>query len=481
MPAPALSCTLGLIGLGVMGENLALNAERNGLAVCGFDADAAKRQRFADRTRGLNAHAADDLAQLVAALQRPRRILMMVPAGAAVDAVLDALTPLLQAGDIVIDGGNTHHADTRRRLQAAQARGLHYVGMGVSGGERGALWGPALMPGGDERAWPVLRPMLQAMAARAGDGAPCCEWIGPEGAGHFVKMVHNGIEYADMQLICEAYALMRDLLGMPAREMALVFRRWNDGPLESYLIQITADILERNDPDTGQALVDCILDTAEQKGTGKWTSQVALDLGTPVPTIAQAVFARSLSAMKSERMQASALLSGAGAVVGAAVSATDRAQVLAWLEGALWAAKVCAYAQGLSLLRAADAEHRWGLSLSTIASVWRAGCIIRARLLEDIRQAHERNSALAHLLLDAPLAARMATAQQDLREVVSLGARAGVALPAMMSALAYHDALRSQRLPANLLQAQRDFFGAHGYQRIDRPGQFHTDWQAQQG
>ena len=465
-------CDLGLVGLGVMGENLALNFERNGFAVCGFDSDPARRQRFGYRTRGRRAHTAQDMQQLVATLRRPRRVLVMVPAGAAVDAVIDVISPLLEPGDILLDGGNTHPADTQRRLQALGARGLLYVGLGVSGGEQGALYGPALMPGGDANAWPLLRPMLQAIAARAGDGLPCCQWVGPGGSGHFVKMVHNGIEYADMQILCEAYALMRDLLQMPAREIALAFRQWNRGPLESYLVQITADILEREDPESGQMLVDCILDTAEQKGTGKWTSQVALDLGTPAPTIAQAVFARSLSAMKDQRVRAAPLLAGAHGVPQA-----DRTDLLRALEGALLAAKVCAYAQGLALLRAADSEYRWGLSLSGIASLWRAGCIIRASLLEDIRAAYDRNASLDHLLLDPPLAERMSQVQQDLREVVSLGARGGVALPALMSALAYYDALRSPRLPANLLQAQRDFFGAHGYQRHDRPGQFHTDWQ----
>ena len=472
MAVPAPHCDLGLVGLGVMGESLALNFERHGFAVCGFDADAAKRQRLEERARGLKVHAAPDLAQLVAALKRPRRILMMVPAGAAVDAVIDALMPMLDAGDILIDGGNTHPADTRRRLQALQARGLHYVGLGVSGGERGALWGPALMPGGDERAWPLLQGMLQAIAAHADDGEPCCQWMGPEGAGHFVKMVHNGIEYADMQLICEAYALMQQALGLGAREMAPVFRQWNSGPLQSYLIEITADILARDDPETGQALVDCILDTAEQKGTGQWTSQIALDLGTPVPTIAQAVFARSLSAMKTQRVQASGVLTGARPT-----ASPDRATLLHQLEGALLAAKVCAYAQGLGLLRAADAEYRWGLSLSRIASVWRAGCIIRARLLEDIRQAYAQQPDLPNLLMASTIAPRMAALQQDLRETVATGALAGVPLPAFMSALAYHDAYRSARLPANLLQAQRDCFGAHGYQRTDRPGKFHTAWQ----
>ncbi len=481
---PMQGSDLGLIGLGVMGENLALNFARNGFSVCGFDANAGKREQFARRTQGSDAaasisasasastSAAPDLRTLVANLKRPRRILMMVPAGAAVDAVIGDLAGLLEPGDVLIDGGNTHYLDTQRRLQALQAQGVLYVGMGVSGGEQGALRGPALMPGGDPRAWPIVQPLLQQIAARADDGQPCCDWIGTEGSGHFVKMVHNGIEYADMQLICEAYALMRQVLGLAPKQMAPVFRRWNEGALGSYLIQITADILERDDPHTGQALVDQILDTAEQKGTGKWTSQIALDLGTPVPTIAQSVFARSISALHAERARASGVLAGASAQ-----PAADRTALITQLEGALLAARICAYAQGMSLLRAADAEYRWGLSLSAIASVWRAGCIIRARLLEDIRQAFARDPALPNLLMDGAVATRVSHAQQPLREVVALGALHGIALPALMSALAYYDGYRSQRLPANLMQAQRDYFGAHGYQRIDRPGKFHTHWQ----
>ncbi|NBQ86032.1 MAG: NADP-dependent phosphogluconate dehydrogenase [Betaproteobacteria bacterium] len=463
-------CDLGLIGLGVMGENLALNFARNGFSVCGFDLDGVKRAQFAERTRGQRAMVAPDLPALLAQLARPRRILMMVPAGAAVDAVIEGLAGALASGDVLIDGGNTHPLDTRRRLQALQSRGVHYVGMGVSGGEQGALRGPALMPGGDARAWPLIQPMLQAIAARAADGVPCCDWIGPDGAGHFVKMAHNGIEYADMQILCEAYALMQSL-GMGAAEIAPVFRRWNEGALESYLVQITADILAREDPDSGLALVDSILDTAEQKGTGKWTSQIALDIGTPVPTIAQAVSARAISALRNERLQAATVLSGARTP-----PAADRARVITQLEGAVLAARICAYAQGMSLLRAADTEYRWGLSLSGVASVWRAGCIIRARLLEDIRQAFAGAPDLANLLVDPAIARRMGPLQQDLRETVAFGALHGVAMPALMSALAYHDAYRSQRLPANLMQAQRDCFGAHGYQRIDRPGTFHTEW-----
>jgi 6-phosphogluconate dehydrogenase len=365
--------SLGLIGLGVMGENLALNFERNGFSVCGFDLDAAKRQQFALRTQGLQASVADNLPALVASLEVPRRILLMVPAGSAVDAVLADLRPLLAAGDVVMDGGNTLYTDTERRIQALQGSGILYVGSGVSGGEEGALRGPALMPGGSPEAWPLVAPMLQAIAARAEDGQACCDWMGPGGAGHFVKMVHNGIEYADMQMICEAYWLMQHLLGLSPAQMSAVFREWNQGELGSYLIGITADILATPDPESGDALVNRILDTAEQKGTGKWTSQVALDLGVTAPTIADAVFARTVSAIKSERVAASGALQGP-----TPKASKNAATLLPQIRHALLAAKVCAYAQGFALMRAADREYGWGLSFARIAKVWRAGCIIRA-------------------------------------------------------------------------------------------------------
>ena len=460
---------IGIVGLGVMGENLALNFERNGFAVGGFDQEPARRESFAARAHG--AHAARSLQELVESLRLPRRVLVMVPAGAAVDAVLAALRPLLQSGDVVIDGGNSLFTDTQQRMLALAGTGILYVGAGVSGGEEGALHGPALMPGGDAQAWPVVRPLLQAIAAKAGDGQPCCEWMGAGGAGHFVKMVHNGIEYADMQIICEAYWLMHALLGLAPAQMSEVFAAWNATELESYLVGITADILARTDSETGQPLVDLILDTAEQKGTGKWASQVALDLGVTAPTIADAVFARTVSAMKQERVAAGQILSGPrGRFDG------DHAAFAEKIRRALLAAKICAYAQGFQLLRAADDEHQWSLAFGTIASVWRAGCIIRARLLEDIRGAFAREPKLANLLVDSHFAQVMAACQQDLREVVAAAALHGVAMPAFMSALAYYDAYRSPRLPANLLQAQRDYFGAHKYRRIDRPGVFHTKW-----
>lgn len=461
---------IGLVGLGVMGENLALNLERNGFSVSGFDLNAERRKSFSQRTQGLRAQAVSSLPELVASLAVPRRIWMMVPAGAAVDEVLTQLRTLLSAGDVLIDGGNTLFTDTQRRIAALQGSGILYVGAGVSGGEEGALRGPALMPGGSPQAWPLIQGLMQAMSAKAEDGQPCCEWMGPGGAGHFVKMVHNGIEYADMQMICEAYAFMQKL-GLSAAEMSAVLASWNEGELGSYLIGITAQILQPTDPETGVPLVDMILDTAEQKGTGKWASQVALDLGVPAPTIAEAVFARTLSAIKAERVAAALVLHGPPATPW-----PERGAVLAQLRGALMAAKVCAYAQGFALMRAADREHQWHLPMAQVAKVWRAGCIIRAHLLEDIRRAFQTQADLPNLLVDPHFARVMADSQQDLREVVAAAALRGVPMPAFMSALSYFDAYRSERLPANLLQAQRDYFGAHTYQRTDRAGKFHTQW-----
>jgi len=461
---------IGLVGLGVMGENLALNLERNGFSVTGFDLDANKCASFAKRTEGLKACAANSLAELVANLQLPRRVWLMVPAGAPVDTVLNELRTLLSAGDVVIDGGNTLYRDTQRRIDSLDGTGILFVGSGVSGGEEGALHGPALMPGGSPEAWPLVRPFLQAIAAKADDGQACCEWMGPGGSGHFVKMVHNGIEYADMQMICEAYALMKSL-GMAPIQMSAVFREWGQGELSSYLIDITADILAHKDPETGNALVEMILDTAEQKGTGKWTSQIALDMGVSAPTIADAVFARTMSAMQAERVLASKLLKGPQPQAN-----QNLAEVLPKIQGALLAAKICAYAQGFALIKAGDQEHDWQLPMDKVASVWRAGCIIRARLLEDIRRAFANQHDLTNLLIDEHFARLMAKCQQDLREVVAMAALSGVAVPALMSALSYYDAYRTERLPANLLQAQRDYFGAHTYQRLDKPGKFHTQW-----
>jgi 6-phosphogluconate dehydrogenase len=463
---------VGLIGLGVMGENLALNLERNGFSVCGYDHLAAKRKQFELRTLNLQACTAASLSELVQRLRRPRRVLIMVPAGGAVDAVLQTLAPLLQAGDVVMDGGNSHYSDTNLRLQVLRESGIHFIGLGVSGGERGALWGPALMPGGDPAGWPLVQPMLQAIAARADQGHVCCEWMGPEGAGHYVKMVHNGIEYADMQILCEAYWMMHQVLEMPAQEIGKVFAQWSDGELSSYLLDISAEILQHKDPDNGRALVELILDTAEQKGTGKWASQAALDLGVSAPTITQAVHARAASALKQERILAASVLKG---VQGG--PRVDQHDMLQKIHNAVLASRVCATAQGFALLGAASREFDWRLPLATIASVWQAGCILRARLLRPISQAFAQQPDLHNLLIDPQCAGLLAHSQQELREVVALAALHGTPVPALMSALSYYDAYRSARLPANLLQAQRDYFGAHGYQRIDKPGKFHTRWQ----
>jgi 6-phosphogluconate dehydrogenase len=459
---------IGIVGLGVMGENLALNLDRNGFAVSGYDLEEPRRESFARRT---GAVAPRSLPELVAGLGAPRVLLLMVPAGAAVDDLLAELRPLLAAGDIVIDGGNTKFTDTHRRITELAGSGILYVGAGVSGGEEGALRGPSIMPGGDAQAWPRVKPILQAIAARTEDGQPCCEWLGPGASGHFVKMVHNGIEYADMQLICEAYYLMRELPAMQPQQMSKVFADWNRGELASYLVGITADILSRIDPESGRPLVDLIVDTAQQKGTGKWASQAALDLGVTAPTIADAVFARTVSALREERAVASEVLSGPQARFSG-----DRDAFVEKIRRALLAAKVCAYAQGFQLLAAADKEYGWDLPFGTIAGLWRAGCIIRARLLEDIRNAYARAPDLSNLLVDAQFAAMMADSQQALRDVVATAARHGVAVPAFMSALSYYDSYRARRLPANLLQAQRDYFGAHSYQRLDRAGKFHTKW-----
>jgi 6-phosphogluconate dehydrogenase len=465
--------SFGIVGLGVMGENLALNVESHGFSVAGFDLDAKKVSSFATRTQGKRASAARTLEEFVAALEVPRRILMMVPAGKPVDAVIAGLRPHLQAGDLLIDGGNTYFADTARRIDELEGTGILYVGTGVSGGEEGALHGPSIMPGGNPRAWPLVKPVLQAIAAKAEDGAPCCEWLGSGGSGHFVKMVHNGIEYGDMQMICEAYFLMRRLLDLPAEEIGSVFADWNQGELSSYLVAITAEILAKRDPETGKPMVEVILDTAEQKGTGRWTSQTALDLGVPAPTLSDAVFARTLSAVKEERLLASSVLSGPKPA-----RRSDPSAFIEMIRKALFASKICSYAQGFQLLRGADREYQWGFDFGAISSLWRAGCIIRAQFLGRIKEAYGKNPALANLLMDPYFAEVTGSYQADWRKVVAVAAENGIAVPAFMSALGYYDAYRTAVLPANLLQAQRDYFGAHTYQRIDREGKFHTQWTA---
>jgi len=469
---------IGMIGLAVMGENLAINMEGKGFTVALYNrtvpgVEEGVVERFvAGRGRGKNFIGTSSLRELVAALAPPRRIMMMVKAGAPVDELIDALVPLLEQGDILIDGGNSHFADTIRRTGLLESKGMLYVGTGVSGGEEGALRGPSIMPGGSPAAWPHVRPIFRSIAARVEDGSVCCEWVGNDGAGHFVKMVHNGIEYGDMQLIGEAYQVMKQLLGMSPEAMSGVFRRWNSGDLDSYLIQITGEILAYRDADGGP-LVEKILDTAGQKGTGKWASVVSLDLGVPLTLISEAVYARCLSAAKDEREAASRVLAGPGtAFTGNPGALVDD------LERALYASKIVSYAQGFSLLREAAAEYGWNLDYGKIALLWRGGCIIRSAFLSKIKDAFDRDPALANLMLDRFFRDTLEAAQPSWRRTVSTAVLHGVWAPCLSTALGYYDGYRSGRLPANLLQAQRDYFGAHQYERIDAPrGRFfHTNW-----
>ncbi len=470
---------IGLVGLAVMGENLVLNMESKGFSVSVYNRTTSKVTAFVEgRAKGKKIIGTLTPEELVQSLEKPRRIMILVKAGPAVDAVIDTLVPLLDKGDILMDGGNSHFPDTIRRTKALTAKGILYIGTGVSGGEEGALLGPAIMPGGNPEAWPHVKEILQATAGKAPDGSPCCEWLGPDGAGHFVKMTHNGIEYGDMQLICEAYNLMEKGLGMSAAEMHEVFTKWNDGVLDSYLIEISRDILAKTDDETGKPMVDVILDTAGQKGTGKWTSQAGLDMGTPIPQIAEAVFARCLSAIKDERVAASKELPGPETKFEG-----DRAKFLDDLHDAVYASKICSYAQGYQLLRAAAAEYNWDLDYGTIALMWRAGCIIRARFLDNIKQAFDANPKLPNLLLDSYFKDIVTKAQDAWRNVVKTAVDLGLPTPAMSTALGYYDSYRAARLPANLLQAQRDYFGAHTYERVDKPrGEFfHTNWTGRGG
>jgi len=465
---------IGLIGLAVMGENLVLNMERNGFTVAVFNRTVSKVDAFIQgRGKGKKFIGAHSLPELVNALQKPRRVMLMVKAGQAVDDFIEQLLPLLEKGDIIIDGGNSHFPDTIRRTHYLESKGLLFIGTGVSGGEEGALKGPSIMPGGSPHAWPHVKGIFQKIAAKVEDGSPCCEWVGNDGAGHFVKMVHNGIEYGDMQLICEAYSIMQRALGMSADDMHKVFKQWNKGELDSYLIQITADILAKKDPITGKPMVDVILDTAGQKGTGKWTSAAALDLGIPAPTIAEAVFARCISAIKEERVAASKQLAGPTAKFRG-----NRAAFIKALEAALYSAKICSYAQGYALIATAAKEYHWDLQFGNIALMWRGGCIIRARFLGKIKEAFDRNPALANLMLDPYFKRILKKNHESLRKVIIEAARLGIPAQALASALAYYDSYRADRLSANLLQAQRDYFGAHTYERTDRKrGEFfHTEW-----
>ena len=465
---------IGLIGLAVMGENLVLNMEGHGFSVAVYNRTTSRVDDFINgRAKGKNIKGCYSIEELMDSLQKPRKIMLMVKAGKPVDDFIELLIPHLDAGDIVIDGGNSHFPDSIRRTQYLQEKGFLFIGTGVSGGEEGALKGPSIMPGGSADAWPLVKPIFQAIAAKVEDGSPCCEWVGSDGAGHFVKMVHNGIEYGDMQMICEAYALMEKGLGMSADEMHKVFAEWNEGELDSYLIEITRDIMAKKDDQTGQPMIQVILDTAGQKGTGKWTSQEALDLGIPAMTIAEAVFARTMSAIKPERVTASKALHGP-----AAKFEGDRAGLVEMVRQALYASKICSYAQGFQLMRAAAEEHSWKLNFGQIALMWRSGCIIRAQFLGKIKEAFDQEPNLANLLL-SPYFKQVIEKNQDAwRQVVAMAVGAGSPVPAFSSALAYYDSYRSERLPANLLQAQRDYFGAHTYERIDKPrGEFfHTNW-----
>lgn len=480
---------IGLVGLGVMGQNLALNIESHGYTVSGYSLPLTGVREFIEgKAAGRRILGCSSLDELAGSLAAPRKVLLMVPAGKPVDDVLDGLLPLLSPGDVVIDGGNSHFKDTAQRLERAREAGVHYIGMGVSGGEEGALNGPALMPGGSAEAWRLVKDLLTSIAAKAGPAGdePCCEWIGPGGAGHFVKMVHNAIEYADMQMISEAYWFMKTILGMDQLAMQAAFAKWNGGSLKSYLIEITAAILGKRDEDSGRYLLDAVLDVARQKGTGAWTAEAAFELGTPVPSLVEAVIARFMSAAKDERREASKVLAGPrpqasrqlgqGGQAGRQIAQAPVEFNLQKLQGALYAAKMIAYAQGFRLLGNASREYGWGLDCPRIARIWRNGCIIRADFLDDIAGALQSAPEAGGLLLAPKFAADLARTQSDLRLVVETAARSGIPVPGFSSALTYYDSCRSERLPANLIQAQRDCFGAHGYEREDRPGAQHSKW-----
>jgi 6-phosphogluconate dehydrogenase len=464
---------IGIVGLGVMGHNLALNMERNGFPVAGYDLDTAKTKAFLEGPgAGKQIVGVDSPAALMAALEKPRRILMMVPAGAPVDSAIAHLKPHMEPGDILMDGGNSFFQDTERRNKALEAEGFNFMGIGVSGGEEGALWGPAIMPGGQREAWEATAPIFRAIAAKAEDDQPCVAYMGPRGAGHYVKMVHNGIEYGDMQLIAEIYDILHRGLGMSAAELADLFAEWNAGELKSYLIEITEDILRHTDPESGLPLVEIILDEAAQKGTGKWTSQNALDVGAPIPTINAAVESRILSSLKSQRVVASKIIIGPKLEFKG-----ERGQLIESARAALYASKITSYAQGLGLLKLASDDYKYELNISEIAKIWRAGCIIRANLLGDITAAFQRDPGLVNLLLDESFRVAVESRQKSWRFLVQTAVGLGIPILAVGASLAYFDAYRSERLPANLTQAQRDYFGAHTYRRTDREGTYHTEWQ----
>jgi 6-phosphogluconate dehydrogenase len=470
---------IGLIGLAVMGENLVLNMESRGYTCAVFNRSTEKVDAFVNgRGKGKKFVGAHSLKDFAASLKRPRKVMMMVKAGQAVDDTIASVLPYLEAGDILIDGGNTHFPDTSRRMKALKEKGILFVGSGVSGGEEGALKGPSIMPGGAAEAWPAVKPIFQAIAAKVDNGTPCCDWVGPEGSGHFVKMVHNGIEYGDMQLICEAYHLLKGVGGLSNDELGEVFSTWNKGKLDSFLIEITADILKYKDPETGKHLVDSILDKAGQKGTGKWTVDAATEHGSPLTLISEAVFARCLSAQKDQRVEASKVLSGPTPKFSG-----DKTSFIAAVENALYASKLVSYAQGYDLMTAQAKASGWELNNGGIALMWRGGCIIRSRFLGNIKEAFDKNPKLVNLLVDPYFAKEIQSAQDGWRTAISAGVLNGIPLPTMTSALSYFDGYRTASLPANLLQAQRDYFGAHTYERTDKPrGEFfHTNWTGRGG
>ncbi|MDQ0059523.1 NADP-dependent phosphogluconate dehydrogenase [Paenibacillus harenae] len=462
---------IGVIGLAVMGKNLALNIESRGFTVSVFNRSREKTDDLVQEAAGKNLVPTYTIEEFVQSLEVPRKILIMVQAGAGTDATIDSLVPHLEQGDIIIDGGNAYFPDTVRRSKDLEAKGFRFIGTGVSGGEEGALKGPSIMPGGQKSAYELVEPILTAISAKVGEDA-CCTYIGPDGAGHYVKMVHNGIEYGDMQLICEAYDLLKNVLDVSAEELHEIFTEWNKGELDSYLIEITRDIFSRYDEETGKPMVDVILDSAGQKGTGKWTSQSALDLGVPLSIITESVFTRFLSAMKEERVAASKVLSGPAKKP----FQGDRAAFIEAVRKALFASKICSYAQGFAQMRAASEEYGWDLRYGDIAMIFRGGCIIRARFLQNIKDAYDRDPGLRNLLLDPYFKEIVESYQGAWREVVSIAIANGVPVPAFASAIAYFDSYRTERLPANLLQAQRDYFGAHTFKRIDKEGTFHYNW-----
>ena len=468
-----MSCDIALIGLAVMGQNLVLNMNDNGYKVVAYNRTASVTQEFLEGpAKGTNIVGAESLEEMVSKLSVPRKVMLMVKAGDPVDRVSESLLPLLDEGDVIIDGGNANYPDSQRRAIDLKAKGFRFIGAGVSGGEEGARFGPSIMPGGNPEAWPLVKEIFQAVSAKTDTGAPCCEWVGENGAGHFVKMVHNGIEYGDMQLICEAYQFMKDQLHMSNAEMQAVFKKWNEGDLDSYLIEITTDILGFQEE--GEYVLDKILDKAGQKGTGKWTAVNALEFGMPVTLIGEAVFARCLSALKSERVAASKVLNAPAAVD----LSGQKEELVEALGQALLASKIVSYAQGFMLMHAASDHFEWDLQYGSIAQLWRGGCIIRSVFLDDIKAAYDKDPALANLLLDDYFLDKVGAAQAGWRKVLAKSIEVGVPMPAMTSALAFYDGYRTETLPANLLQAQRDYFGAHTYERVDKPEgeRYHTNW-----